>query len=212
MRKNNKEFNIIINGVGGQGLITLLKIIAEAALLENYDIRTSELHGLSQRGGSVEVHIRFGQKVYSPLIPQGKANLVLSLESQEALNGLYYSSKDTIFLVNKYHTPTFLKDIPEKDYNPPTASSHSHDGEWAPILKTLKQFSRNIFLIPSSEICQKEFGTDVVAGIYFLGFAIYKKFLSLKQTSIISAIKKTIPEKYLDLNIKTFKLSKKYAK
>ena len=67
------QFNIVIVGTGGQGLITLLQIVAEAALRVGLDIRTSELHGLSQRGGSVEVHIRFGKKIYSPLIAQGKA-------------------------------------------------------------------------------------------------------------------------------------------
>ena len=78
------NFNIIVNGVGGQGVITLLSLIAEAAFVEGYDIKSSELHGLSQRGGSVETHIRFGKKVNSPLIPNGKADLILSLETLEA--------------------------------------------------------------------------------------------------------------------------------
>ena len=60
----NKNFNIIVNGVGGQGVITLLSLIAEAAFVEGYDIKSSELHGLSQRGGSVETHIRFGKKIF----------------------------------------------------------------------------------------------------------------------------------------------------
>jgi indolepyruvate ferredoxin oxidoreductase beta subunit len=79
MKTGKQEFNMIINGVGGQGLITLLKIISEAALVEGKDIRTSELHGLSQRGGSVEVYIRFGKKIWSPLVEKGKADLILSL-------------------------------------------------------------------------------------------------------------------------------------
>jgi len=70
MAKNLEQFNIVIAGTGGQGLITLLQVISEAAMAEGYDIRTSELHGLSQRGGSVEVHIRFGKKIYSPLVVQ----------------------------------------------------------------------------------------------------------------------------------------------
>ena len=73
---------MIIVGTGGQGLITLLQILAEAALIEGYDVKTSELHGLSQRGGSVEVHIRFGKEIYSPLIFPGKANLILGWNSE----------------------------------------------------------------------------------------------------------------------------------
>ncbi|PIP23605.1 MAG: indolepyruvate oxidoreductase [Candidatus Nealsonbacteria bacterium CG_4_10_14_0_2_um_filter_38_17] len=190
-----KDFNILINGVGGQGLITLLKIISEAATIEGYDIRTSELHGLSQRGGSVEVHIRFGKEVYTPLVPQSKADLILSLETQEALNGIYYASPKTVFLANKYQTPTFAKDLKVEE-----------------ILKNLEKVSKNIFLIPASDICQKELGTDVVSGVYLLGYAVLKKFLPLKPGSILEAMKKVVPEKYLDLNQKTIELVKTNAR
>ncbi|MDO8424716.1 MAG: 2-oxoacid:acceptor oxidoreductase family protein [bacterium] len=186
-----KDYNIIINGIGGQGLITLLKIISEAANSEGCDVRTSELHGLSQRGGSVEVYIRFGEKIYSPLVARGKADLVISLEEQESLNGLYFSNQNTNFLVNKYRTPTFTQDVPEEE-----------------VLVSLKKASSNVSLVPASEICQKELGTDVVSGIYLLGLAISKNLLPLKKESIVSAIKKIIPEKFLELNLKTLELAK----
>ncbi len=185
-----KDYNILINGVGGQGLITLLKIIAKAADLEGLQVRTSELHGLSQRGGSVEVHIRFGKEMYTPLVPQSKANLILSLETQEALNGIYYASLQTVFLINKYQSPTLAKDLAEEE-----------------ILKNLKKASKKIYLIPASEICKKELGTDVVSGIYLLGYAVHHKFLPLKLESIFAALESVVPEKYLELNKKTIELS-----
>jgi indolepyruvate ferredoxin oxidoreductase beta subunit len=191
MKTGNQEFNMIINGIGGQGLITLLKIISEAALIEGKDVRTSELHGLSQRGGSVEVYIRFGKKVWSPLVEKGKADLILSLEMQEAINGLYFSSKNTVFLINKYQTPTFLKDFSEKE-----------------VLDSIKKLSQKAYLISAGEICQKEFGTDVVTGIYLLGYAVFKGFLPLKPDSLISAIKKIVPERFLELNEKALNLAK----
>lgn len=194
MKKNNQDFSIIINGVGGQGLITLLKIISEAAFIDGYDVRTSELHGLSQRGGSVEVHIKFGKKVYSPLVTQGKADLILSLETQEAVNGLYYASKNSIFLVNKHQTPTFSKDLSEKE-----------------ILEILKKVSKNVFLIPAAEICQKELGTDVVAGVYLLGYAVNKNFLPLKQSTILKAIENLMPQKYFGINKGAVEMSKSYG-
>lgn len=184
------DFNLIINGVGGQGLITLLKIISEAAILEGFDVRTSELHGLSQRGGSVEVYIRFGDKVYSPLVAKSKADLVISLEEQESLNGLYFASGKTNFLINKYRTPTFTKDIPEEE-----------------VLETLRKISPNIYLVPAAEICQAEFKTDVVSGIYLLGLAVSKNILPLKKDSIISIIKKIMPEKFIELNLQAFNRS-----
>lgn len=193
IRKNmKKDFNIIIIGTGGQGLITLLQIIAEAALAEGYDLKTSELHGLAQRGGSVEVHIRFGKKIYSPMVPQGRADLILGLEMQECLKATYFANPKTNFLINKYIVPIPLqKSLSENQ-----------------ILKALKKVSKNIKLIPAANICQKEFGTGVTAGIYLLSSAGFKKLIPLKPNSILKAIKKVIPEKYLELNQKTFELAK----
>ena len=105
MKKNFEQFNMLIVGTGGQGQITLLQILAEAALSEGKEIKTSELHGLSQRGGSVEVHLRFGKKIFSPLVSQGKADLILGLEMQECLKACYYANPKTNFLVNKYIAP-----------------------------------------------------------------------------------------------------------
>lgn len=192
-----KNFNIIISGTGGQGLITLLQIIAEAALIEGFNIKTSELHGLSQRGGSVEVHIRFGKKtrgVYSPLVAFGSADLILSLETPETLKVLPYANQKTIFLVNKY-----LFSFP---------GCLSED-ETIKKLKTLVK--RSLYIIPASEICQKELENEVVSGIYLLGYAVYKKLIPLKAGSILKAIEKNIPEKYLELNKKAFELANKYG-
>jgi len=190
--KKIKQFNTVILGTGGQGLITVLQIIAEAALSEGYDIKSSELHGLSQRGGSVEVHIRFGKKIYSPLIPQGKADLILSFETQEALRGVYFANKNTSFLVNKFIVPIPL----EKSLS---------EGE---IIKIIKKISKNVVLVPAADICREKLGTDVVSGIYLLSLAVFKNLIPIKPASILKAIKKIIPEKYLELNVKTFNLTK----
>src|SRR4030043_958319 len=109
MSKKAEQFNMVIVGTGGQGLITLLQIISEAAVSEDHDLRTSELHGLSQRGGSVEVHIRFGKKIFSPMVAQGKADLILALEEQEVLNGVYFANPKTNFLINQLTIPIPLK-------------------------------------------------------------------------------------------------------
>ena len=193
VKKNNQKFNIVISGTGGQGLITLVKILSEAALKEGYDVKTSELHGLSQRGGSVEVHIRFGDKIYSPLVKKGGADLIISLEAQESLRSYDYASKKTIFLVNN-----FFISIP---------------GQKSPkieeISNLIKKISQKVIFLPAVEICQKEFKTNVTAGIYLLSYASFKNLIPLKPNSILTAIKKIIPEKFLELNLKTFKLAKK---
>jgi len=186
-----KEFNTAIFGTGGQGQITLLQILAEAALTEGYDLKTSELHGLSQRGGSVEVHIRFGEKVFSPLVPQGKGDLILGLELQEALRGLYFANEKTIFLVNDYFSPIIGANLSRER-----------------TLEILKKLRERLFLVEASKICQEKLGKEVLAGIYLISLAVFKNLIPLKPESILKAIKKIIPEKYLELNLKAFELAK----
>ena len=191
-----KEFNIVIVGTGGQGLITLLQVLAEAALIEGYDVKTSELHGLSQRGGSVEVHIRFGKEISSPLVSQAGADLILALEIQESLKGIYFSNPKTTFLINKFFIPILGEKLLKEEE----------------ILRELKKISNNIILIPAADICEKEFGKNVVAGIFLLSYASHKKIIPLKPNSILKAMEKVVSEKYFELNKKTFGFAKKYEK
>jgi indolepyruvate ferredoxin oxidoreductase beta subunit len=194
MHSNKKivQFNIMIVGTGGQGQITLLQILNQAAFIEGYDVKSSELHGLAQRGGSVEVHIRFGKEIFSPMVSQGKADLILALEMQETLKGSYYANSKTNFLINKYIIPIpAAKPLSEKE-----------------ILDNLKKITKNIAVVPAAEICKEKLGTEVLAGVYLICLAVFKKLIPLKPESLLAAIKKIIPEKFLELNLKAFDLSR----
>lgn len=187
-----KNFNIVIAGTGGQGIITLLSIINEAAFVEGYDVKSSELHGLSQRGGAVEAFIRFGKKVYSPLFSFGKADLVLSLETTEALRAIGYKNPNTIFAVNENFI-FFDKDVSKER-----------------VTNDLKNLvKKNLHLVLASEICKKELNNEVVSSIYLLGYCVFKGIIPLKPESVEKAIEKAIPLKYLELNKKAFNLAKK---
>ena len=182
---------MLIVGTGGQGQITLLQILIQAALFEGCDVKSSELHGLSQRGGSVEAHIRFGKKIYSPMVSQGGADLILALEMQEALKGAYFTNKKTNFLINKYIVPIpLLKPLTERQ-----------------ILSNLKKISKSVQVVPAFQICQEKLGNSVVAGIYLISLAVFQGLIPLKSASLFKAIKKTIPAKYLELNLKAFHLA-----
>lgn len=195
MKKNIGQFNIVIMGAGGQGLITLLEILAAAAKIEGYDVKTSELHGLSQRGGSVEVHVRFGKEIFSPLVSQGKADLILALETQEGLRAVFYANPKTVFLVNKFNIPIPLREnLSEKE-----------------VFKNLKKVSQKIIEISATEIVKKELENTVVAGVFMVSLAAFKKLIPLESDSILKAIEKAISQKYLDLNKKTFELAKNYT-
>lgn len=190
----NKVFNIIVAGTGGQGLITLLQIIAEAAFIQGFDVKTSELHGLSQRGGSISTHIRIGKKVYSPLVPLGSADLVLSLETLETLRVVDYANSQTTFLINCYSLP-FVGTISAKEI----------DKKLAQLIKGKK------YIISASEICKKELGKEVLSGIYLISYAAFNGLLPIKPESIEKAIRKIIPKSYLDINLKAYKLASKYG-
>ena len=184
-----KNFNIIVNGVGGQGVVTLLSLIDEAAFVEGYDIKSSELHGLSQRGGSVETHIRFGKKIYSPLIPIGRADLIISLEMLEALRETVKSGKNTKFLVNEYVSP-FPGSLAKEE-----------------IKKQFNAIKNELYIVSAAEICKEKLQNEVVSTVYLLGYAVYKKLIPLKEESVLKAIENIVPERYRELNIKAFKLA-----
>lgn len=187
-----QPFNIVIVGTGGQGIITLLSIINEAAFIEGYDVKSSELHGLSQRGGSVEAFIRFGKSVYSPLFSFGKADLVLSLEITEGLRAITYKNPNTVFAINENFI--FFDKGVSKDY----------------VVKNLNSLvKKNLYLVPASDICKKELNNEVVSSIYLLGYCVLKGIIPLKPESVEKAIEKIIPLKYLELNKRAFNLAKK---
>jgi indolepyruvate ferredoxin oxidoreductase, beta subunit len=184
----DKTFNLIITGVGGQGIVTLLQVIDEAAFVEGYDVKSSELHGLSQRGGSVEAHIRFGKKVYSPMVSNGNADLILALELLEGLRESSKAGKQTKILINDYSLPFMSSPAKEE------------------ILKQLENSKKDFSLVQASQNCNDKLKNEIVCTLYILGYAVSKKLLSLKKESVLQAIKNIIPEKYLELNIKAFEL------
>lgn len=184
----NKTFNIILAGVGGQGIVTLLSVIDESAFVEGYDIRSSELHGLSQRGGSVEAHVRFGKKVYSPMVANGKADLIIALEMLEGLRESAKAGKQTKILVNDYSLPVI--GFPAKEE----------------VIKQLQRSKKDFSLVPASQNCKDKLQNEIVCTLYLVGYAVSKKLLPLKKESVLQAIKNIIPAKYLDLNIKAFEL------
>lgn len=200
-KKEKKDFNIILCGVGGQGIITLLKVLAEAAFIDGCDVRTSELHGLSQRDGSLQAHVRFGpltglgagKNIYSPLIRTGGADLILSLEKSEALRNAFMANKKTKFLINHKFISYFGG-----------PSEKSIDAE-------LKKLGKNVYLVNAAKICREQIYKEVLAGIYLLSWASFQGLIPIKPDSVLKAIENTILPKYLSLNKKAFSLAQKIS-
>lgn len=114
---SKQKTDILIAGVGGQGTILTGRIIASLAINEGLDVKTAETHGMAQRGGSVITHVRIDEKVYSPLIPQGDGDVLLSFEKLEALRWLPFLSPQGTVIVNTQELDPLPVLIGEKEYS-----------------------------------------------------------------------------------------------
>jgi indolepyruvate ferredoxin oxidoreductase beta subunit len=103
----NKTINVLFCGTGGQGVLKAAEVLSTAAMREGYHVKKSEVHGMSQRGGSVESHVRFGTEVFSPLIPEGKADFLVAFQPEEGLRLKKFLKKNgkdmTVFLEKGLH-------------------------------------------------------------------------------------------------------------
>ncbi|MDF2568557.1 MAG: Indolepyruvate ferredoxin oxidoreductase, partial [Sporomusa sp.] len=98
--------NILLVGVGGQGTILVGKILSTGLMDAGYDVKMSEVHGMAQRGGSVSNQVRYGQKVHSPLMGRGEADILISFETMEALRWLEYLNPKGVAVINDYQIPS----------------------------------------------------------------------------------------------------------
>ena len=186
--------NIILSGVGGQGILTIAAILDTAALNENLFIKQSEVHGMSQRGGAVYSHVRISDKeIFSDLIPEGKADLILSVEPMELLRYMPFLKKDG-WLVTDSETFVNTTNYPEK-------------GE---LFDQIKKHPNNI-IVNATEIA-KILGNSKAANMVLLGAA--SAIIPLSDESLIEAIKKLFlhkSERITELNLKAFAEGKKVA-
>lgn len=196
MKKLDK-FDIIFAGVGGQGVLTVAGMVARAAVIEGYDVKGAELHGLSMRFGAVETHLRFGQDIFSPLIKKGEADLIVSLEPVEAVRVSHYSKADTNYVFDtKEQTPISVY-LEKKNYP-----------DMSQIISILKKFSPKgkVISVDASDIARKNFGSIVAANVVLLGKALAEGLLPLKKESIIKGMSQVLPEKLLESNKKILEL------
>ena len=183
-----KITDIVIVGVGGQGILLASSIISETALYSGYDVKANEVHGMAQRGGSVISQIRFGEKVYSPLVKSGDADILIGLEQLEAMRGLKYCNSETKAVVN-------IRKI-----MPMTVSSGNEKYSDS-IEQQLKEELKHIFMIDAESLAL-EVGNLKTENVVMLGAA--SNFLPFDIESYENSIKKLVKPQYIDVNIKAF--------
>lgn len=150
-----KKYNIAVVGVGGQGLLTLGSIIGEACMIAGLDVSIAEVHGMSQRGGSVIVHVRIGESP-SPIIPIGGADHILALELLEATRYAFYAKKGAIITANDFVWP------------PPLANYPSREA----ILSKIKEKDIAVYIFNANEFSKTVIGSPISANIAMLGFSL----------------------------------------
>lgn len=184
--------NIMITGVGGQGLVLATKIISRAAFLEGYDIKTSDVIGLAQRGGLVWGCVRFGDSVPSPLIPNGEGDIMLAMEELEGLRWAHIMKDGAVIILNKekiYPNRVLI----EKDEYPDNI-----EGKLA-----LKGF--NVKSLDAKKIA-REAGTIKASNTVLLGNL--SNHLPFSLENWYSAIKENVPEETININISAFSKGK----
>jgi len=180
--------SIVLSGVGGQGLITLGKILGKAFMKNGYYVKVAETHGLSQRGGSVVVYVKYSNKRnFSPIIPPGFGDIYVSLELIESVRNLYLLRKNATIVANDLILP------------PPAANNIPAREE---LIKELKDFG-NIHLVDASKIAS-EIGNITVTNTVILGYLVGKNIIKISQENMLESIKENLKQKFWDINIMAF--------
>ena len=180
--------NILLVGVGGQGILLASEVLSEAAMLAGFDVKKSEIHGMSQRGGSVVSHVRYGAEVFSPIVPEGEGDILFGFELMETVRSLPLLKQGGTVVANdlKIPPPSVLMGI--EPYP---------DG----LAERIKAQFDDFLLVDGQKIAA-EAGNARAANTVLLGTV--SKRLNIPVDQWMKALKKMVPAKALDVNLRAF--------
>ncbi|HJJ57127.1 MAG TPA: indolepyruvate ferredoxin oxidoreductase subunit beta [Methanocorpusculum sp.] len=189
-----KSYDCLIVGIGGQGTILASNVMGDACVIEGRHVRGAETHGMSQRGGSVETHIRIDGK-YGSLIAPGTADLLIAFDVLEALRYRHYLKQNGTMIVNREMV------VPTSVFSNKLNIPKIEDVE-----EQLKATGVNVILVNATEIATTA-GSPLAANIVLLGAASHT--LPLASTSLLEAVRRNVPPKTVEINENAFNLGKK---
>ena len=188
--------NILFSGVGGQGILLASEVTVYSLLAAGYDAKKSEVHGMAQRGGSVTAQLRYGKKVYSPLIEPGGADIQVAFEMMEAVRYLPYLHKGSKVVVNT-----------QKILPPSVATGQAEYPE--EVLDHLRE--RDIVVVPVDAFdLAREVGEVRTANVVMVG--ALSTFLPVDEANFEEIIRSRVPEKFIDVNLKAFAAGRNVSK
>lgn len=180
--------NIMIVGVGGQGTLLASRILGAAAQSIGKDVKLSEVHGMSQRGGSVVTYVKYGEKIASPIIEEGGADIILAFEQLEAYRYMPYLKNGGTYITNTQKT----------DPMPVICGAAEYPEN---IIEKIKNAGINIIDCDALSLA-KEAGNVKAVNVVLIG--VLAKHSTIEKEHWINALKSTVPEKFLDVNLKAF--------
>ena len=187
--------NIVFSGIGGQGIVVASDIFCEAALLDGWDVAKAEVHGMAQRGGSIVAHVRVGEKVQAPLIETGKVDVILGFELLEAARVLPLMKKDGTVIVNT------------KYIQPSTSAAASANLDAIKILAMIKARAQKVVEVDGLGIATK-LGNILAVNTVLLGALSAIPEILVTPASLEKAISGRLKQKYVELNLKAFKMGR----
>lgn len=180
--------NILFCGVGGQGIILASEITAMALIMAGFDVKKSEVHGMAQRGGAVVAHMRFGEKVYSPLVEPGSADIEVAFELMESLRYLPYLNKESKVIVS---TQKIL----------PLSVATGVEKYPDDVIGELRKRISSVYPIDAFGLA-REAGEIKTANMVLVG--ALSRFLPLDSDDFLKVIRQRVPERFVDVNINAF--------
>jgi indolepyruvate ferredoxin oxidoreductase beta subunit len=197
------SFNILLAGVGGQGLMLLSAVIGEACVASDIKVVTQEQHGLAQRSGSISAHLRIGE-AYSPLIPFGSADQIIAMEAMEALRYIEYLKPNGNIIMNTriMHPVIETSELVKK------RRENLKYVTFEQIKEKLSKITNNIKTVNAHQSAS-EAGNPRSENIVLLGAASKTNGFPLSRTQLISAIERIVPQRTVEANIKAFSLGEK---
>lgn len=181
--------NIMIVGVGGQGTLLASRILGNVVIGEGYDVKVSEVHGMSQRGGSVVTYVKYGDKVYSPIIDLGEADIILAFEMLEAYRALPYLKKGGKMIANTQQIDPMPVITGAMEYPQDIAGKLAQKIDLT-CVDALK--------------AAEEAGNIKAVNVVLIG--VMAKSTDIPYEKWVETIRQTVPEKFLDVNLKAFEI------
>lgn len=184
-----KTKNIMIVGVGGQGTLLTSRILGGITLNAGFDVKLSEVHGMAQRGGSVVTFVRYGEKVYEPIVEEGQADVLIAFERLEALRYAHYLKKDGVIILNDQRIDPITVLIGAQEYP-------------QDIVETLRKDYKVLTADALEEA--KKIGNTKVFNIIILGLAA--RYMDFQKEDWLKTIEELVPPKTVEINKKAFEV------